>query len=81
MTTDTMKDPAHVLYASLQKKQKIQVWVAESKKKIEGQFIGMDEFMNLVLDSPEEIEKNGERHKLGKNLLLRGDAIALIDCS
>ena len=75
-----LKDPAHVLYSMLQKKQKVQVWIAESKRKIEGQLIGMDEFMNLIIGTPMEVEKNSERNCLGKRLLLRGDAIALIKC-
>jgi small nuclear ribonucleoprotein E len=43
---------------------------------IEGQIIGFDEYMNLVLDNAEEISK-GQRTPVGR-ILLKGDAVTLL---
>lgn len=45
---------------------------------MEGQILGFDEFMNLVLDETVEISiKKESRTELGR-LLLKGDSITLI---
>ena len=71
-------DPAHILFQNLQAKKEVQVWITESSRKLEGNLTGMDEFMNLILDSPVEVQKNGSRRELHKPILLRGDAIAMV---
>jgi small nuclear ribonucleoprotein E len=43
---------------------------------LEGQIIGFDEYMNMVLDDAVEIGKKG-RSEVGR-ILLKGDAITLI---
>ncbi len=43
---------------------------------IEGQIIGFDEYMNLVLEHAEEIHK-GTRTPIGR-ILLKGDAVSLL---
>jgi len=45
---------------------------------MEGKLIGFDEYMNVVLDEAEEVDsKKGTRKALGR-ILLKGDAITLI---
>jgi small nuclear ribonucleoprotein E len=45
---------------------------------LEGQIIGFDEYMNMVLDEAVEIgRKGGGRAEVGR-ILLKGDAITLI---
>ena len=45
---------------------------------MEGQIIGFDEYMNLVLDDAEEVElKTNKRTSLGR-ILLKGDNIVLM---
>jgi small nuclear ribonucleoprotein E len=43
---------------------------------MEGQIIGFDEYMNVVLEDAVEIQK-GERTTIGR-ILLKGDAITLL---
>jgi len=46
--------------------------------RIEGRIIGFDEYMNLVLDDAEEVSvKKQTRKPLGR-ILLKGDAITLM---
>nr|CAG8569010.1 13752_t:CDS:2 [Entrophospora candida] len=61
------------------KKTRVQIWLYEQVDlRIEGQIIGFDEFMNLVLDDAEEINvKKKSRKSLGR-ILLKGDNITLI---
>ncbi|CAH1765210.1 5645_t:CDS:2 [Entrophospora sp. SA101] len=60
-------------------KTRVQIWLYEQVDlRIEGQIIGFDEFMNLVLDDAEEINvKKKSRKSLGR-ILLKGDNITLI---
>ena len=45
---------------------------------IEGQIIGFDEYMNFVLDGAQEVDtKSGKRVDVGR-ILLKGDAITLM---
>ncbi|KAF9348922.1 hypothetical protein BGX26_012716 [Mortierella sp. AD094] len=57
----------------------VQIWLYEQlDTRIEGQIIGFDEFMNLVLDSAAEVNvKKGTRKEVGR-ILLKGDNITLI---
>ena len=50
----------------------------QTTTRIEGQIVGFDEFMNLVLDGAEEVNmKSGAKKALGR-ILLKGDNITLI---
>jgi small nuclear ribonucleoprotein E len=52
----------------------------DSKMQLEGQIIGFDEYMNMVLDEAVEItgrKSGGGRVEVGR-ILLKGDAITLI---
>ncbi|KAG1041392.1 hypothetical protein G6F25_004011 [Rhizopus arrhizus] len=66
----------------LQNKSRVQIWLFEkSDLRIEGQIIGFDEFMNLVLEAAEEVDvKNKTRVKIGR-VLLKGDNITLIQAA
>jgi small nuclear ribonucleoprotein E len=48
----------------------------DSKTQLEGQIIGFDEYMNMVLEDAVEMTPKG-RLEVGR-ILLKGDAIALI---
>ena len=54
----------------------MRVWLYEdTKTQIEGQIIGFDEYMNMVLDDAVEIGKS--RKEIGR-ILLKGDSITLL---
>ena len=74
-----MVQPINLLFRYLQNKSRIQVWVYEQVNlRVEGQIIGFDEYMNLVLDDAEEVHiKKNTRRKIGR-ILLKGDNITLI---
>ncbi len=58
------------------KKTRVRIWLYEdTKTQLEGQIIGFDEYMNMVLDDAVEIGK--KRTEVGR-ILLKGDAITLI---
>lgn len=60
-------------------KTRVEVWLFEqSDLRFEGQIIGFDEYMNLVMEECEEINvKKGTRSYLGR-ILLKGDNVSLI---
>ena len=74
-----MVQPIHVIFRYLQTKTPVQIWLFEQlNTRMEGVIIGMDEFMNLVLDDAYEVaRKSGERKPLGR-ILLKGDCISLL---
>ncbi|XP_075259393.1 small nuclear ribonucleoprotein E-like [Convolutriloba macropyga] len=74
-----MVQPINLLFRYLQNKSRIQVWVYEQVNlRLEGQIIGFDEYMNLVLDDAEEVHiKKNTRRRVGR-ILLKGDNITLI---
>mmetsp|Transcript_180273 Transcript_180273/g.438674 ORF Transcript_180273/g.438674 Transcript_180273/m.438674 type:complete len:88 (+) Transcript_180273:253-516(+) len=74
-----MVQPITVIFRFLQSKARVQVWLYEQTSiRLEGQIIGFDEYMNLVLDGAEEVHvKKGTRKALGR-ILLKGDNITLL---
>ncbi|CAB4394554.1 small nuclear ribonucleo protein-like protein E [Rhizophagus irregularis] len=74
-----MVQPINLIFKYLQNKTRVQIWLYEQVDlRIEGQIIGFDEFMNLVLDNAEEVNlKKKTRNALGR-ILLKGDNITLI---
>jgi small nuclear ribonucleoprotein E len=65
-----------LFYFVLQKKTRVRIWLYEdAKTQIEGQIIGFDEYMNMVLDDAVEIGK--KRVEIGR-ILLKGDSITLL---
>jgi small nuclear ribonucleoprotein E len=71
--------PINVLFAHLQKKSRVLVWLMDDKdRRIEGTLRGFDEYMNCVLDDAFEISrKRSQRQSIGR-IMLKGDAIALV---
>ncbi|KAI8988690.1 small nuclear ribonucleoprotein-like protein E [Pilobolus umbonatus] len=74
-----MVQPINLIFRYLQNKSKVQIWLFDKTDlRIEGQIIGFDEFMNLVLENGVEVNtKNNTRIPVGR-LLLKGDNITLI---
>lgn len=55
----------------------MRIWLTETSKTfIEGYLIGIDEFMNLVIDESVELTSKGTK-EIGR-MLLKGDCIAVI---
>lgn len=67
------------VFEYLKQGSRIQVWLYENTDlRIEGNILGFDEYMNIVLDETEEIyTKKSQRKKIGR-ILLKGDNISLI---
>ncbi|KAI9294774.1 Sm-like ribonucleoprotein [Neoconidiobolus thromboides FSU 785] len=83
-----MVQPITLIFKHFQSRAKVRVWLFDHKQHyIEGQILGFDEFMNLVIENAEEVKKVKQseedkevkfnRTKLGR-LLLKGDNISLI---
>ncbi|KAG0030043.1 hypothetical protein BGZ81_003145 [Podila clonocystis] len=74
-----MVQPINLIFRYLQQRSTVQIWLYEQvETRIEGQIIGFDEFMNLVLDDAHEVNvKKGTKKSVGR-ILLKGDNITLI---
>lgn len=68
--------PINVIFGHLQKKTRVRIWLYEDTRlMIEGQIIGFDEYMNMVLEDAVEIDsKKNKRLEVGR-ILLKGDSI------
>mmetsp|Transcript_4019 Transcript_4019/g.8055 ORF Transcript_4019/g.8055 Transcript_4019/m.8055 type:complete len:99 (-) Transcript_4019:41-337(-) len=71
--------PINVIFSHLQKKTRVRLWLYEdARMQIEGQIIGFDEYMNMVLEDAVEIDsKKNSREEVGR-ILLKGDSITLL---
>jgi len=74
-----MTQPINVIFRFLQNKTRIQIWLYDNTDmRIEGEIIGFDEYMNLVLENASEVHlKTKTTRKLGR-ILLKGDNISLM---
>ncbi|XP_065911916.1 small nuclear ribonucleoprotein E-like [Dysidea avara] len=74
-----MVQPINLIFRCLQNRTRVSIWLyGRTTMRIEGVVIGFDEFMNLVLDSAEEVyRKKQTRRPIGR-IMLRGDNITLI---
>eukprot|EP00700_Malawimonas_jakobiformis_P001793 EC722407.1.p2 GENE.EC722407.1~~EC722407.1.p2 ORF type:complete len:94 (+),score=22.65 EC722407.1:96-377(+) len=74
-----MTQPINLIFRFLQNKTRVQIMLFEqTDMRIEGQIIGFDEYMNVVLDNAEEVHlKKKTRKPLGR-ILLKGDNITLM---
>lgn len=74
-----MTQAINLIYEFLKNRERVQVWLYENTSmKIEGILIGFDEYMNIVLDSAEEVHvKSKSRQSIGR-IMLKGDTITLI---
>ncbi|KAF9974551.1 hypothetical protein BGZ73_002035 [Actinomortierella ambigua] len=77
-----MVQPINLIFRYLQQRSTVQIWLYEQNDtRIEGQIIGFDEFMNLVLENAAEVDmKKDTRQPLGR-ILLKGDNITLIQAA
>ncbi|TPX72872.1 hypothetical protein SpCBS45565_g00064 [Spizellomyces sp. 'palustris'] len=74
-----MVAPINLIFRLLQQKARVQIWLYEKVDiRIEGQILGFDEFMNLVLDDAEELNLRDKTTKQLGRLLLKGDNITLL---
>lgn len=74
-----MTQPINLIFRFLQTKARIQIWLFENVDVVmEGRIIGFDEYMNLVLDEAEEVnKKKGTKKTIGR-ILLKGDNITMM---
>nr|XP_045007630.1 small nuclear ribonucleoprotein E-like [Jaculus jaculus] len=74
-----MVQPTNLIFRHLQDRSGIQLWLYERVSLwIEGCAIGFDAYINLLLDSTEEIHsKTKSRKQLGR-IVLKGDNIILL---
>ena len=74
-----MTQAVNVIFGYLKEKSRIEIWLHESTSmKIEGNIVGFDEYMNIVLDDACEVHvKSGTKTPVGR-ILLKGDTITLI---
>lgn len=74
-----MTQPINQIFRLLQNQTRVRVWLFENKRtRMEGQVVGFDEYMNLVLEDAHEVDcKSDERTSLGR-ILLKGDTITLL---
>jgi small nuclear ribonucleoprotein E len=68
-----------IAFINFQKKTRVRLWLYEDTRlQIEGQIIGFDEYMNMVLDDAVEIDsKKNKREDVGR-ILLKGDSITML---
>ena len=74
-----MVQPINLIFRYLQNRAKVQVWLTENvTMRIEGNIIGFDEYMNLVLEDAEEVYVKTKRRRPVGRILLKGENITLI---
>ena len=74
-----MTQPINLIFRFLQNKSRVQIWLFENTEmRIEGQIVGFDEYMNLVLEDAEEVNVKAEDRKPLGRILLKGDSITLM---
>jgi small nuclear ribonucleoprotein E len=77
-----MTQPINIIFRLLQHKQRVQLWLYDQTDlRIEGKIVGLDEYMNLVLDEAEEVGvKKSIRRPIGR-ILIKGDSVTLIQAA
>jgi len=71
--------PVTLIFRFLQSKERTEIMLIENKNmRIQGQIVGFDEYMNIVLDGAEEVYLKSDRRKHLGRILLKGDNVALI---
>jgi len=71
--------PINVIFKYLQSKTRVLLWLYEDTRlRIEGQIIGFDEYMNVVLDDAEEVDVKTNKKTYVGRILLKGDCITLL---
>lgn len=79
VATKQMVNPTSVIFKFMKDQQRVCIWLThDPQTKIEGNLLGYDEFMNVVLGDATEINmKKKESTQLGK-ILLRSDNVGVI---
>ena len=73
------KQPIEVIFKLLQSKKRCQIWLYEQANvRLEGQIVGFDEYMNVVLDDATEMNIKAKTRKDLGRIMLKGDNITLI---
>jgi len=78
-----MTQPINLIFRFLQTKSRVQIWLYEhacNGDVLEGQIVGFDEYMNLVLDDCEEVKHASgtkQRTRVGR-VLLKGDSVTMM---
>ena len=78
-----MTQPINLIFRFLQTKSRVQIWLYEHAANgdvLEGQIVGFDEYMNLVLDDCEEVKHvsgKKQRTNVGR-VLLKGDSVTMM---
>ncbi|XP_036984841.2 small nuclear ribonucleoprotein E-like [Artibeus jamaicensis] len=74
-----MVQPITLMFRYLQNRSRVHVWLYEQANMwIEGCIIGIDEYMNLVLDDAEEIHFKTKSRKQPGQIMIKGDNITLV---
>ncbi|GAM19213.1 hypothetical protein SAMD00019534_023880 [Acytostelium subglobosum LB1] len=74
-----MLKPISLIFKFLQTKSVVQIMLFEQTDlRIEGIIIGLDEYMNLVLDKAYEISMKKKTRKPLGQIMLKGDNITLV---
>merc|ERR1712110_327938 len=74
-----MVQPINLIFRYLQNRTRVVVWLYENvNTRIEGQIVGFDEYMNLVLDEATEVRTKRNPSKPLGRIMLKGDNITLI---
>lgn len=71
--------PINVMFRFLQSRARVVVWIRDNvNKRFEGNLIGFDEWLNLVLDDTVEMNiRSNVRRNIGR-ILLRGETVTLV---
>ena len=75
-----MLQPINLMFRLLQNQAHVQIWLQDDTSlRLEGNMLGFDEFMNIVLDHAEEVptDKEEPRRSLGR-IMLKGETISLV---
>ncbi|EPY29980.1 small nuclear ribonucleoprotein E [Strigomonas culicis] len=91
IATKQMVNPSRVIFNYMKEKQRVCVWlVHDAHTRYEGDLVGYDEFMNVVLDHACEINLKKRQRAAGEGpaaaapqqplgkILLKGDTVGLI---
>ena len=71
--------PINFLFQLYKSKVKVEVWLFEDDNTMfQGIILGFDEYMNLVLDDCEEINKEKGTRVFQGRIMLKGDNVTLI---
>jgi small nuclear ribonucleoprotein E len=74
-----MTMPIQLIFRFLQSKSVVRIWLYEQTHvKMEGQLIGFDEYMNVVLDNAVELDSRTNTEKALGRIMLRGENITLV---